>query len=446
MRRVVPARQPLARSISVAWLVAVTLAITVGGCGGKKRQRRTGDAAPVEVITAPLPSGSGAGGTSDEREPNDSSDVATTLAIPGTVRGKIEPDADADYFRIDVTQAGALTVTTTAVDADLIVEIEDGAGTVIARSDRGAVRVREGVPNLGVTPGRYTAIVKKKPPPAPKKTRGKKAAAATTPPAGPAVSYEISAQLAAPAANVEREPDDDRGTANDLIPGDPVTGFVGWNADVDVWKLSVEALSANNAIDIEVGAVEGVALQLELADGVGQLLLVRKAPKGAPLVARNVLPVVPSGAPPFHYVTIKGERSNPETAYQLRVTAKPFEALDAEIEPNDLVDKPMTFPAERTIVHGNWSAGDVDCYALAADVAARSFDLVLDGEPDLSLEVLIDGKVVAKSELKGKGTVEKLSAPVPPNVTAIVRVRGAADATGEGTYDLTVREGPASGP
>src|SRR5262249_59850200 len=109
--------------------------------------------------------------------------------------------------------------------------------------------------------------------------------------------------------------------ANDLIVGDTGIGFVGWNNDADAWKLSVETLSAKNAIDVEVSAVEGVALELDVDDGIGQSILVRKAPRGAALVVRNLLPVVPQNSPPFHYFTIKGAGSNPETPYQLRATA-----------------------------------------------------------------------------------------------------------------------------
>jgi len=426
----------------------VTLAVALGavaGCGSKKRQQRSGDAAPVEVIAAPTFASGGDGGvagtTSDEVEPNDSADVATPLPLAGTIRGTLEADGDADYYRIEVTQAGALAVTTAAVDADLTLELEDASGTSVARSDRGAARVREGVPNLGVRPGRYIAIVKKKAPPAKKRPKGKQGAAPA--PTSP-VAYELTAQLAVTAANAEHEPDDDRGTSNDLIIGDAASGFVGWSGDTDVWKLSVETLSTKNAIDIEIGEVEGVALALELLDGIGQPLLARKGVKGKPLVVRAIVPVVPSGAPPFHYLTIRGDRSNPETPYQLRVIAKPFDTPDAEAEPNDLVDKPMAFPADRTVVHGAWTIGDVDCYAIAAEVNARTLEVVVDGEPDLSVDLLVDGAVVGKSELKGKGVQEKLAAPVPANATAIIRVRGASDAAGEGTYDLHVREGAAS--
>lgn len=420
----------------------VLLVLALVACSEKK-QKRAGGAAPVVIVPTPVfDGGAPSGTTADEIEPNDASDVATPLAVGGTARGKIDPEADVDYFRIDVAQAGALTVLTNLVDADLSLDIEDAGGTVIARSERGGVRVREGVPNLGVQPGRYTAIVRKKPAPPKKPAKPKKGAPPPPPPPpAAAVSYEISATLAPVAANAEREPDDDRGTANDLIVGDSVSGFLGWTGDVDLWKLSVETLSAKNTIDIELGAVEGAQLTLELADGVGAPLLVRKGPRSAPLTVKGVLPVVPSGAPPFHYITVKGDKSNPETAYTLRVRANPIET-DHEVEPNDTLEKAMLFPSDRKSVPGQWSAGDIDCYAIGADVNPRTIELELDPQDvDLELELYVDGKVVAKSETKGKGTKEKLSGAVPANAKAVVRVRGAGDAAGEGTYELTVREG-----
>src|SRR5690606_9559861 len=102
----------------------------------------------------------------------------------------------------------------------------------------------------------------------------------------PAPVYELTAQLVNTPKGGELEPDDDRGTANDLIVADNVTGYIGWSGDRDVWKLSVETLSDKNLLDIHVSAVEGVALELEIADGLGQPLATREAPRGTPLVMR----------------------------------------------------------------------------------------------------------------------------------------------------------------
>ena len=436
------ARRSWRARCAVGLLAAVACA---AACNKKSVHRRTGDAAAVEVVTMPpLPDGGASGTASDEIEPNDGDDVATVLALGATVRGKIDPDADVDHYRIDVTQAGALAVMVTGLEAlDVVLEIEDASGTVIARSDRGGARIREGVPNLGVTPGRYTAVVQAKKPPPPK--RKPKRGAAPPEPAKPIGGpYEITANMVAPASGSEHEPDDDRGEANDLIAGDTATGYIGWQGDLDVWKVSVEALSARNALDIELSAVEGIALTLEISDGIGQPIIARKGPRGAPLVVRGFVPSVPQGAPPFHYLTVKADRSNPETAYQIRVAAKVIPP-DAESEPNDTIDTAMAVPPDRKSLHAHWSTGDVDCFAVPIEEGARSLEISIDtpNDLDLAIELFIDGKLVAKVDHPGKGAAERLTAPVQAGGHAVACVRG-ADTPGDGGYDLVIEEGRSS--
>jgi len=424
--------------------IAIAVTVALCACGSKKRQHRTGDAAPVEPISIPTSADGGPAGTrSDEVEPNDGDDVAMPLALGGTIHGRIEPENDADYYRVDIPAAGALAIDVSAVEnTDLTLDLLDGSGTVLARSDRGTVKTREGIANFGVTAGRYTAVVRGKKVVTKTGKRGKGASVAQA----AVLPYDITASVLPPAANAEREPDDDRGTANDLIVGDPVTGFIGWAGDTDVWKLSVETLSAKNSLDIEISAIENVAFTLELADGVGQVIVTRKAPRDAGLTLRGLIPVLPAGASPFHYLTIKGTPSNPESAYTLRVLAKNPEP-DTEVEPDDTLEKPMGIPADRTVVHGQWSPGDIDCFAVAPDPAARTIDAHIEtpSEADLSVELIVDGKVVSKSDQKGKGAAEKVTGAVPANGHAIVRIRG-TDASGEGLYDLKLSEGPAAPP
>ena len=445
-----------AARVGLAGLVGLGLGLgTLGACGKKKRQTRSSDAPPVELVSVVALGDagvSGTGGESEEREPNDGADVATPLAVGGAARGRIEPDNEADYYRIDVEQAGALAVALAAVPGvDLTLDIEDAGGAPLVRSDRGGVNAAEGVPNLGVTPGRYTAIVRKKP--APVKQPGKKqparpkkaGAAAPEPPApGTAPAYKISAQVAPLGKNAEREPDDDRGTANELVIGETVTGFVGWNQDADVWKLSVEALTAKNVLELELGPVADAALTVTILDGVGEPIVVRKAPKGAAVVIRGLAPVVPQGAPPFHYVIVKADRSNPDVAYQLTLTAHP-RGTDPELEPNDTPDKAMEIPDQRAVISdASYTPGDVDCYAVPPEPNARTLDVSVDtpATADLRLEMYVNGKSIETADKKGKGAQEKISGAVPAGGRAVVCVRG-SDASREGKYSLGYQEGQA---
>lgn len=433
------------------WAVLV-LALGGAACGKKTTQKRASDAAPVEVVTSVLLPDASSGTLADEVEPNDTEDVATPLPLDGSVHGRIDSETDVDQYAIEVSQPGALAIELqTPEGVDLVLELEDAAGTLIARSDRGAAKVREGIPNAGVTPGHYLAIVRGKKLVVPGKKPVKKGKTKVEAPvdagvAAPAPAYEITAHVAAVTGNAEHEPDGDRGTANDLIIGDAVSGYIGWAGDDDVWKLSVETLSAKNAIDVEVSAVEGVALSVEIDDGIGRPLVTRKGPRGGALVVRGLVPVVPESAPPFHYITVRGDRSNPETAYQLKVTSKGL-VTDGELEPDDSPDKAMAMPADRTVVHGTWSAGDVDCYAVAAEQTPRTLDATIvaqgSSESDLSGELFVDGKSIAKANKGGKGAAEKVEGPVPAGAQAVICVRG-SDSSPEGAYDVQLQEGPAA--
>lgn len=423
---------------------ALSLVLLAACHGGGPKSHRTGSGAPVELVTEVKPLDAGRAGNTDEVEPNDADEVATPLPLGGTLRGKIEPEADVDHVRLDLDKPGVLQVMLSGVDAqDLVLEVEDSGGSVIARSDRGGARTKEGFPNLGVTAGRYTLVVRE----APKKKKPTRRGRAPEPTPPPAAVYELTAQLVTPPKGQEIEPDDDRGTANDLIVADTVTGFIGHNGDADEWKLSVEALSEKNAIDVEVTAVEGVALELEVADALGQPLVTRKGAKGAPLAIRGLLPVVPQGGAPFEYITVRGAPSNPETAYNLKVTAHVV-GTDAEIEPDDSVDKPYAIPADRTVVHGTWTPGDVDYYALGVTDQPRTTEVTVDPKDNLALtvEVLVDGKPPLDAKGKpvppskgGKGATQKLAVEIPAGGHPVVKVRG--DGATEGAYDVTVADG-----
>jgi hypothetical protein len=428
-------------------LVALAAILALSSCGrGDTKTKRTGSAAPVEILTGPPDGGhTGPGPLADEIEPNDGNEVATPLAIGGTARGKVEGDGDVDFYRIDIEQPATLQVILTGVDGqDLTLELADTGGTTLAKSDRGAARIKEGIPNAGLTPGKYDLIVRQAPKKKTQAPKGKKPAAGAGSDAAPppAPVYELTVQTITPEKGGEREPDDDRGTANDLIVTDNAIGYLGWSSDKDVWKLSVETLSAKNALDIQVSAIEGVSLELEIADGVGNTLATRKAPKGAPLIVRSLLPVVPEGAPPFHYVTVKGSASNPETTYTLHATAHALQT-DEEIEPNDLVDKPAEMNPERTTIDASWTAGDVDCFALQPAAVERTVDVTVDtpAEIDLAVEMLAEGKSIGSSNKGAKGVIEKLSVKVPPNVKPVIRIKNPdANATTEAKYKVSVIE------
>ncbi len=445
----------MTRGLAIAAAVAL-----LGACrGGGTKTKRTGSAAPVVVIDEPQrgDAGQGPGPSADEVEPNDGEEVATPLPLGGTARGKIEPEADVDYYRVALDRPGVLQVVLSGVDdMDLVLELTDDAGNPVAKSDRGGARVKEGLPNVGLQRGSYMLVVKQLKHKPPRRRRGRRRKQPEPPAVVPI--YELTARVALPGPGAgpgpsmsgpgkggEREPDDDRGTANDLLIGDNATGFVGWSGDEDVWKLSVETLSDKNLLDIEVSAVEGIALELEIADALGRPLATRKAPRGVPVSLVGVMPSVPPGGSPYHYVTVRADRSNPETAYTLHAAAR-LAGLDEEIEPNDTAEKPYMIPVDRTVVHATWAPGDVDCFGLAPAGTARQIDVTVTTPAELNLDarLLLDGTAIAAADKGGKGVSEKLTGVAPAGTHPVICVDNpVASAKVQAKYDVSILESTA---
>ena len=76
----------------------------------------------------------GGGGGGDDH--GDSPSSATALAVGSSRSGQIEPGGDVDYFRVQVSASGDLTVHTTG-SLDTKGQLEDSAGSVLARDDDG---------------------------------------------------------------------------------------------------------------------------------------------------------------------------------------------------------------------------------------------------------------------------------------------------------------------
>jgi hypothetical protein len=431
----------------------------VGGLackGGAKsdRIRRSNDAAPV-VVVAPTAGSARPKTSTVEREPNDLAAQATALALDTFGRGTMLTAADVDRYRLTVAKAGALTVTVSALaGVDLIVELRGAEDAVLAKSDRGGVKVDEGIGGYPVSPGAYDVVVRAfvKPVKAPPKKRGRGAAeAAGAVSAGSAAGaasgavvvmtpaseeYEIVATVATPGSGHEVEPNADSGTAGELAIGETASGLLGWSGDVDVWKVGTEVLSASDALDLEVSAVDGAALTVELRDGLGRSTAIRKAARGQPIAIHGWSAAGPEGAPPFLYVVISGDRSHPRLPYQLHLVARAA-AVGEEREPNDRVEAAQILGADEPLVHARWDVGDVDCFELPAADHPRHLEVTVDAgaTTNLAAELVVGGHVLASSD-EPLGKVERVIADVPAGARAVVKVRGAAKPGAEGSYDL----------
>ncbi len=75
-------------------------------------------------------------GSGDGDDHGDTPSAATDLAVGGSQSGQIETGGDVDYFRVQVSGSGELTVQTTG-RLDTKGQLEDSAGAVLARDDDG---------------------------------------------------------------------------------------------------------------------------------------------------------------------------------------------------------------------------------------------------------------------------------------------------------------------
>src|SRR6185312_5420572 len=123
---------------------------------------------------------------------------------------------------------------------------------------------------------------KPKPPPKPKKGAPPPVDAGVAAPT-PSPPYALSVELIdQPPALTEIEPDDDAGTALEVLLADAVHGWLGWSGDVDLWKLALQGVGPSYCIDVDVSGVDNVALTVTIMDAGGDKLLTRKGGKGGP--------------------------------------------------------------------------------------------------------------------------------------------------------------------
>ena len=445
--------------------------------GGKERIKRSSDAGPVEEVTSTEQVGRPKASVS-EREPNERTAEANALPLDAVGRGRIDSPTDVDRYRVTIEAPGALTVTVSGLQAtDLVVELRDRADVVLARSDRGGAKISEGVGGYPVAPGTYDVVVssftkpvkakaKAKTKAAKGKTAAEEAAAAgsasTAPSTAPVVVVEPSeeyeaiatfvtaASIAAAAPGGERqelEPNPDAGAASDLAIGEVAAGLIGWTGDVDVWKVSTEVLAANNALDVEVSAVEGVTLTVEVRDGMSRPQTTRKGERGKPVTIRGYAPKIIEGAPQILFLAVSGERSHPQLGYSLKVGARLVGEAE-ELEPNDKPELAQPFDVAgadgdvaHSTLHARWEAGDVDCFSLPVAAAKRRVEVTVSvaDKGNVAAELVVGERVVASSD-EAAGSLEQLVADVPAGAKAVVRVKAAAKPGAETAYDVSWAE------
>jgi hypothetical protein len=314
----------------------------------------------------------------------------------------------------------------------------------------------EGIPNAHVDKGDYLVGVRE----FVKKRRGK---AGREPRVGLSPVYElIVRQGEAPERHHEIEPNDSMEQAAEVLIGDEVYGYMGWNRDEDFWKLSIEGFSSQYSLDLDIDPVPEVSYRLVIFDSDGKPMVKRSGDKGTPMAIRNLVVVAApgaagegtddgSGGPRYIYARLSARRSNPIDKYRLRMTSRLLEP-DEELEPNDKPDDAgeLALPDGQAegVRRGSLTAGDVDHYR----VSQRDEPMVLSvtakpaSDSDLVLQVLVDGALAGEANAARGGGEESLPGmPVAAGKTALVVVRGKGAAAGDGAYELRWVLEPAAG-
>jgi len=432
-------------------------ALVLAGCGKSddKRVRRNRDAGVA--VTTPDKSGTGRAAAGEEREPNPSEAEATPLPLGHYLQGTLDGETDVDVFRVTVPGPGQLRAALTGIEeVDLVLELRDQAGTVLAKSDRGPALIGEGLPGFGVVAGDYFLAVREFVKPRKKPKKPKKAPAVDAAPAGrlgASHPYELAVELfERPPELHEIEPNDDRGAAVEVLLADSVKGWVGWAGDADVWKLSLEGVAAQYGLDLEVSGIDGLVLTVDVLDAGGDKVLSRKGSKGGPVAIIGFVPALAEAAPPWHYVKITADRSNPEATYDLRFTARLLDD-DEEREPNDE-------PAAATPLGGagamraTYAAGDVDRFLVEAQADAQLLDVAVEPPQGIDVELVVGvagQPPLATASSGGAGVKESLTgvaipAQTPVVVTVSAKTSKKSDPGGEARpYRLTWSLAPAAG-
>lgn len=441
-------------------LAILALAAFAGGCH-RRRFAARGDAAAVVVVsphaqTAPDP-------TLSEREPNDKPEQAQFLALNPdwpvlTVESELAAaspggGSDVDVFRLVVpARDGVHPDRVDSAGADdgradarrLSVELSPSGGVplLLQLLDDQSKAIesltvdandKAGMPNMAVVPAHtYFLRVKFAAKPA-------KGAVETG-----SSRYRLSVQLSDFALAEEREPNDTLATAHplEMKGAADVSGFIGWTHDQDLYRLpSPDVVSA---LDLDLEAVDGVALGVQVLDGAGSRIAGGRARKSEAFALRNVtIPASAGDASPgtnsFH-VMVRGETGHNRNAHYVLHLSMGSVRQDAEIEPNDSV-------ATATAIHdgtftGFLPIGDVDHFRYGEGGGRElSLEVACPTRIRCTLEVtrVRDGQVLARAEAKKtKQTVAVANVPTQGEPVVVRVGQGKGDGNAHDPYQLKV--------
>jgi len=371
-------------------LVALGVAaVALAGCPNKDKGEDAGvpDAGPTQLT---------------EKEPNNSLQQAMVLKGSSAVTASISVDpakADEDWYQLAVTRPQSVDVSVTGIPgSDVVLELYDQDGNALVQVNSEGVGKGERIPNVGVKDKLWVrvAVTKK----------------------GAGGAYVLTALFSETQPGFEVEPNDRAADANVLPLGQAISGFLGHGADVDWFRIELPgatnggapqtpgpapapeevdsgapapaadagapgdagaaappAESKSVALKIDVTGVPGVKLEVQVLSAAQATLFETKGKDDEGLSLRNI---GVRESDQVLYVVVKSgwmgtagkdlhRGFSSDHSYTLTVSQEEAGA-NAELEPNDVMDKATPLPAAGGYREGFLSPkSDVDYYVLKTD-------------------------------------------------------------------------------
>lgn len=296
---------------------------------------------------------------SAEFEPNNRGVEANRIRAGQAVSGYLSPDADADWFKLQLPKAGHsyLAISLSGVDeVDTRLAVYDPIEALILEKNGEGKGRPELIPNLGIDPAVdfYYLVV-----------AGSKWQSNETLP------YQLKAEFREVAGNIEIEPNDRLVRATDLAINDTIRGFIETASDIDWYRVN-NADTAVGMLRLEALAAKKIDLVVTVFNQEEEAMLQINA--GGELEPEYLpnLGILPRQVYYFK-IENKSKSGNSAEFYSL-VTELGRYYNDLEFEFNNSPETASPIFANRSVSGFLHPGGDVDFYQL--DLTANSKSLV----------------------------------------------------------------------
>lgn len=346
-----------------------------------------------------------------ESEPNDTSDLANTLAVP-LMRGRFV-NADTDVFRFKASDSKPFTLKLTG-DAATSLEVTDMQAQSSARveratgADANTVAGPLQLSNLTLAPGDYLVVAKG--------TDGAYTLETT-------VSTDAAAASALP---MEREPNDAVEQAQALQEAERVAGVISPDGDIDQFRLSI-VTPEDITIHLEPDPGCPVVFALNWDSWSGSMPKALVSDKSFAYTARL--------RPNDYTISLQHDTQCAiATRYTIGFDATNLAAF-GDVEPNDSLAEASAMPPNLKVEGTVGQFTDADWFKLPKVEKDTGVSIVATGEIEVALT---DGKPMSSAQLSQPTIIasgdsgEPVKGTVPAGVTAAIRVMG------KGAYTLAV--------